>query len=568
MNFPDFQLPTITETVSNVVCIEGEWRIVDTIRAMGVTFDMDDGAEDDDEFKPVPKETREYWFLTDPTEMIFFQYPVQKEHQLLEEPVTDRQFARMGMFKPAFFSMGIESVSPSGYYVDSDDGSAIFQLGLSSASDANLCYDFSRSLHDPARNIYDGNDLNNFVTMEQTNERVKFTAQMPWIGKYKLNIKGTVNVDGKKTEKTLMSYFISCSKPCFYAHPSPFPGATLGTTPDTADLGLEPVNHEPGLIEVEEGRIQFTYHMLKQGFSFRHTLEGEEGDKADDDSESLGNKCVRHYIVDENVVFIIKVRNRGSYLLTLWASLAGREPVMFATYHLDVQMGCPDFSGMDFPDDVTPDNCGLIGDLFSGRDPLVRSVSHTTPIIDCPPSGDMKIAMQPMRDDITSVDHLLKIHDVDTIEDVSFYVLQYTKPDNTIKYYITFPKAGIYTLELFDKDPSDNDANCVYQYIINVTQPKEKCFPIPKFCYWEDGMKIFEPITGYLQVDKTYRAKFRVPRATSVNIAGETELKRGKEENWQGEFYSGNSSHQFYVYATFAGSAGARELFQYTVSLI
>lgn len=61
----------------------------------------------------------QYYFLTPPSQLIFTHFPVESKWQLLKQPLSKEEFIQQPELDSAFFSAGIELVSPKHGNLDS-----------------------------------------------------------------------------------------------------------------------------------------------------------------------------------------------------------------------------------------------------------------------------------------------------------------------------------------------------------------------------------------------------------------------------------------------------------------
>jgi hypothetical protein len=80
----------------NAVEIDGSWRLIDASWGAGYTKDG-----------KFERRLREWFFLTPPEALIFTHYPVERRWQLLDAPVTQKEFEAQLFVDPSLFELGV-----------------------------------------------------------------------------------------------------------------------------------------------------------------------------------------------------------------------------------------------------------------------------------------------------------------------------------------------------------------------------------------------------------------------------------------------------------------------------
>jgi hypothetical protein len=91
-----------TDHAWNAVKIDGIWQLID------VTWGSGDGEEIDNRLKTTMN-FDPYWFCVQPEAFIFSHLPETEEWQLINQPITLRQFEDLPFLNSSFFQMGFDS---------------------------------------------------------------------------------------------------------------------------------------------------------------------------------------------------------------------------------------------------------------------------------------------------------------------------------------------------------------------------------------------------------------------------------------------------------------------------
>lgn len=86
----------------NAVKIDGQWQLLDSTWGAGYL----DGRK-----KRFVREFEPHYFLPDPAAFIFDHYPDDPRWQLLKNPISKQQFAKLAYLRPAFFKSALELIS-------------------------------------------------------------------------------------------------------------------------------------------------------------------------------------------------------------------------------------------------------------------------------------------------------------------------------------------------------------------------------------------------------------------------------------------------------------------------
>ena len=548
--------------------VDGAWRFVDQHWGSSfVTVDADKEWEllvDGGAGKTTTRETGTYqeiddfWFLTDPEVMICTHLAEDPAWQLLARPVTTGEFETMAYLTQSYFDMNLHSHNKTKCVIFTDTGDVTLEFGLPENAEYTFLYALYKSALDKTRDRMNGAQLKQYVFMDVSKKQRKLRVhiEFPWIGKYKINLNGKVL--GRNYSSEVCAYVIHCQKPKFTCKPHPLADRDLwGAGGEAEAIGLEPVNHDGGLIIAEDGQAEMAFKMtLAKYMQFKYTLESD-----DIDQQALNNYVI-HYVIDGEVYFLAKLPEFGKYVFKLFAKDTRRHTDFqhVSNYLITSDMGSADQK--EFPKSDT----GQVGLMDDSGEVTITPVSHQRPLIACKNKGEVDITMSTDRDAEISA-HLIR-DDKGNAADFSNHVfIERDGKDFTLN--VTFPKVGMYLLTVFARPAggSDDDETATsFKYVINVKQPKEQCTPFPRPLEWNNEFRLIEPRNANLEPDKEVHFAVIVPGATQVYLdnAKNSALASKGQDRWEGDVIPSSGDAELKVYGVF--EEDNKSLLEYQVS--
>lgn len=91
--------------------IDGVWQLIDPTWGAGYLL------ADSGEFVP---HFSEYYFFTDPDQLIFTHFPRDKKWQLLEQPISETEYLELSVVTSFFFQWGLDFIEDPNLYIDTD----------------------------------------------------------------------------------------------------------------------------------------------------------------------------------------------------------------------------------------------------------------------------------------------------------------------------------------------------------------------------------------------------------------------------------------------------------------
>lgn len=142
----------------NAVHLDGQWRLVDVFWASTCVIgkkstewkllDIDGKIVTDEDYDESEGETQhrvnEFYFLTDPDQLIYTHFPTDPQWQLIEKPITVQEFQDYVYIREMFFYLGLKIIPESHQkcIIQPQNGQAtvVFELPASDAVNVNFRY--------------------------------------------------------------------------------------------------------------------------------------------------------------------------------------------------------------------------------------------------------------------------------------------------------------------------------------------------------------------------------------------------------------------------------------------
>lgn len=311
----------------NAVFVAGDWRFIDAFWASACVVgkksgewalvDADEDLDDDgDEVTEGTTQHRinEFYFLPNPSELIWTHFPDKAEWQLLEKPVTVREYQEHFYVRERFHILRMTEtpLSQRPCVLTTADGEAAFEFGLPTDSSAHLRYKYmlyrSRTRTDVAAETY----LDRFVLFEHREDLLRFTLRFPVKGTFKMDIYG---LDARTSDvfDLCCSYVIECPRPKERCLPLPdCPPLGWGPVGRTKQAGLRPVTHQQAQVVAKDGYVEIRLDKEK-AVSLHQQLKHAVLDDA-----TLAKYCLTR-VEDEEVVIYLRLPQEGEYALKMFA---------------------------------------------------------------------------------------------------------------------------------------------------------------------------------------------------------------------------------------------------------
>lgn len=350
-----FKYAHSTNHAWNAVHVVGQWCLIDCTLGAGTV----------DEEGHYIREFENFYFLTDPDQLISTHFPYMEKSrkesrpwQLLQKPVTLQAFSKHVNRTITSFKWGVELVSHSEAVIPVTLSVTVFIKGTS-----RTLYNVLARLTD-----IDGKILKRY-TLVQNPDHNLFSVRVrpPNVGKFRLTVFGSVDQSDKILHE-VVSYVLRCrqTEPNVYLYPKHL--GIWRSRSDYQQYGFEPGADSPMIISPRDGDLELTIPTRKD---FPVTCRVTH-------SESK-IKDIENYILLENAGNFLKIRGhlpeKGFYKLQIFckSDFGPYEPVLL--FLIDCTRGAM-FNALPFPvmySSATEFHCQLI-------EPLVRELPEESSI--------------------------------------------------------------------------------------------------------------------------------------------------------------------------------------------
>ncbi|XP_077868626.1 LOW QUALITY PROTEIN: uncharacterized protein LOC144359246 [Saccoglossus kowalevskii] len=163
----------------NAVCIDGEWRLIDSYKAAGFVNNQGDFERYFDD----------YYFFTEPEDFIHDHLPIHVEWQLVKPPITKEQFEQKPLITPHMRQFGLSLISPLEGEIGTDfsTGSTEIAIKLPDMVSPTLINNTVIKKDDPVlvsvKRYWDKIDEEEAMKMENENEG---PPPPPWLFKHEV----------------------------------------------------------------------------------------------------------------------------------------------------------------------------------------------------------------------------------------------------------------------------------------------------------------------------------------------------------------------------------------------
>ncbi|XP_025111844.1 hillarin-like [Pomacea canaliculata] len=192
----------------------------------------------------------EFYFLTDPEEMIYKCHPYDREKQLLTEPWTQEKFVESPCLHYPYFSSGWKLTNPFTCVIKSTTGWCFIDM-FSQGGGYKLAYEMLFDESRSGRKFPKEIQTELCVTIiKRTQQTDSFLVRLPVTGTYTFTVLG---VHGDEINR-LVDFQIVCDDVAPDTHPFPScPENGFGFGEAAAEAGLLEASHPEGVVPVKSG---------------------------------------------------------------------------------------------------------------------------------------------------------------------------------------------------------------------------------------------------------------------------------------------------------------------------
>lgn len=162
-------------------------------------------------------QVNEFFFLTDPDQLIFTHFPDDAQWQLLPDAITFEQFESSVYIRERFFQLEMEIVAEELKHnvLFAENGGVLVSFKLPVERSRNFEFRYilfkSREALLNGENLEPSIPLDLYVFYEKCKDLVMFDARFPAVGKYKLDLFGRDRLV-HETYDLICSYLIECAE--------------------------------------------------------------------------------------------------------------------------------------------------------------------------------------------------------------------------------------------------------------------------------------------------------------------------------------------------------------------
>ncbi|XP_033750612.1 hillarin-like [Pecten maximus] len=257
----------------NAVYVAKGWRLVFPLWALSAVVGKSTGAwtlvetkgqgvrQKEEKSEGVTIATvNEYYFLTDPSELIYRCFPDDESWQLLQMPMSKRKYVSCPYFRPAYFIRKIQLTSSTGGIIQTREGKCSVALKpLAGTDSVTLSYELFFNHKESDEEIPADIQLDKYVAIMNEKDKTIFDMRFPVKGIYKLTVLDS-------DQEWLCFFKIICNKARLRCEPFPINTELgFGPTQETVEAGLDPETHNTGVVGIR-GRqsIEMRFNLTKR----------------------------------------------------------------------------------------------------------------------------------------------------------------------------------------------------------------------------------------------------------------------------------------------------------------
>ncbi|CAH1257181.1 KY [Branchiostoma lanceolatum] len=445
----------------NAVLVDGEWRLVDCHWAARGVRAIEENGGAIENVNDVYK-YEEFYFLTDPEDLIDTHFPDCPEWQLVEKYLTITQFQSRVKRWPMFHRFGLELKShravvviPAGDFVE-------LTLGFSKEKRKEFRIVYELTTKEGGSEV-GGISLNRYVVQETWDCNENFTIDVPKSGTYVLDIYGKphAEVSGNEGAK-VCQYMIVCDTLKDNGVPFPEYTGTWGPGKVLATSGIFPVSHARAVVR-SQGQVELTFQTNRH-LEFRHRLYTQQFDE-----NGLENFVV-HSVTKHRISFHVRTPTKGKYGLIIFAKDPKDGTLKLVYSYVIICENEP--NGITLFPVVRDGQFGTRQPYFSEFGLIENENASYFLTSD---NGEVEVQLE--NPNQKQIMYSLSLRTEHGVQKFDRYALAQALGDKTVL-LLHLPQEGEYALQLFAKHSQGQQRNVV-NYCISCSAAKEDCKPFP-----------------------------------------------------------------------------------------
>ena len=207
----------------------------------------------------------DFYFMTDPEQLIYSHWGQKNEWQLLSHPLSLAEFEDLPLVKSYFFKCGMFFVSHQKGVVDTKKGKIAITVGY--VKPTNFTYKIVISENNDE--MYKGNKLKNYALQETRNNQATFIMRSPKSGSFFMTIFAqllTGDIGIKNVFTAAAEYKINADQEASDAVCLPNCSDSLwGPGVPVEQLGLVP-SQQDSVVTTEDGKAKIEFQKTKPTF--------------------------------------------------------------------------------------------------------------------------------------------------------------------------------------------------------------------------------------------------------------------------------------------------------------
>ncbi|KAK3757666.1 hypothetical protein RRG08_000177 [Elysia crispata] len=291
----------------NAVLIDSNWYLVDSHWATRYLVSEKNMPEN------LVYEYDDFYFLTDPEQLIYSHWAHKKEWQLLQQPISLADFENLPLVKSYFFKCGMFFISHHNGVVDAQKGRLALTLGF--CKPTNFTYKIT--FVDSGDEMYQGQKLKSYALQHQgQNQTSTFVFRAPKAGQYYFTIFAQL-LTGELGVKNIFTasaeYKVIVDRASSDAGPLPAcSDSSWGPGVAVDQLGLV-ANPSDGIIATEDGTVNLEFAKTKPAYVLCKLRSNGERDEE-----------LEKYITEIDEGDVVKVKaelpKRGEYGIEVYGN--------------------------------------------------------------------------------------------------------------------------------------------------------------------------------------------------------------------------------------------------------
>ncbi|XP_066523190.1 LOW QUALITY PROTEIN: kyphoscoliosis peptidase-like [Hoplias malabaricus] len=496
----------------NAVRLEGLWYLLDACWGAG-KVNMDS--------KAFNKRYDEFYFLTEPDELINTHFPTEEEWQLLERPIKLEEFETMVKKSSHFYRLGLKLIHPKHFSFATDKGEASISVGLSQPVD--FTYTISQYSGSEQKELSQSRGL-----MTVTHSSMKLRVLPPTAGTFEVTLFARPE-DTSGGCNWICSFLLECPEPKLVEILPENPHLSWGVQKNAEAMGVQSCVYGSDVIDLKLGKFEIVLQTSRPLMMFCE-LTHKDLDK------TLSVRCLATQIEADKLTCHVLCPYVGYYRLSIFVRdyESTGDSYQNAANFLFHCTGNPINLNELFP----PNLSYCCGPGTNTTKAGLTRFSHKGAIVSTQ-QGKCNITFQNQHD-LELHAFLTKDHHKVPTYPLSRYIF-FTHNGNKVTLSTALPEPGNYKLGLYGKTTS---SKCLQQLCDFIIQNSSECswppFPFP-YTSWQKGCVLLEPRSGLLNPLSWVQFQVKVPNVYSVTVCAEqaVDLKLNKSQVWEGEVFTG-----------------------------